>query len=290
MTVVAVRAASGRASSSVPKAGRGMPSWPWALASAALVLAVWCGLRLWPSAWALEPVKFYPVVVNAVLLWVFAASLRQPVPFIERLARRDSPYMLPHARRYVRRLTGVWCVFFAANGLVAVWTALQPDAGLWAFYNGVLSYLLVGALLVGERLFRRHAMADAQRYMPEPLWLPEAAPASAEAAGACGGSARALLKVGDLPQFDGHFDGAALLPGVTLIDWGVALGRARFAIAEPLAGIPRAKFMRPVLPGADLEACLLWLPAERLLHTAFRSAEGLHAEVRLTFQGAAAHA
>lgn len=100
------------------------------------------------------PLKLYPVVVNATLLAVFAASLVRPPTVIERLARLSDPSLPAAAIPYVTRVTRVWCAFFVANGAIALWTALAASDAVWALYNGAIAYVLIGALLLGERLVR----------------------------------------------------------------------------------------------------------------------------------------
>ena len=113
------------------------------------------------SANALLPLKLYPVLVNAVLLAVFLASLRHPPSAIERLARLREPELPPHAVRYTRRVTQVWAVFFFVNGAIALVTALWASDAAWALYNGLVAYLLIGLLfgiewLVRQRVRRAH--------------------------------------------------------------------------------------------------------------------------------------
>lgn len=125
------------------------PVWLAAGAGAALLAA--CA---WLANDAL-PLKLYPVLVNAVLLAVFAISLRFPPTVIERLARLREPDLPPSGVRYTRRVTQVWCGFFAFNGSIALATALWASDAIWALYNGLLAYLLMGLLFTGEWLVRR---------------------------------------------------------------------------------------------------------------------------------------
>jgi uncharacterized membrane protein len=104
-------------------------------------------------------VLWYPVAVNLALLSVFAVSLRFPPPIIERLARLREPHLDAGGVRYTRRVTQVWCVFFAANAAAAAVTAARGDRAVWAFYNGFLAYALMGALFLGEWLVRRRVRA-----------------------------------------------------------------------------------------------------------------------------------
>ena len=99
-------------------------------------------------------VLFYPVLVNAVLLTVFAASLWRPPTVIERIARLREPKLPPAAVVYTRRVTIVWSVFFALNGSAALYTAVATPLETWALYNGFIAYLLIGALFFTELAIR----------------------------------------------------------------------------------------------------------------------------------------
>jgi len=104
---------------------------------------------------AVLPLKLYPVLVNGVLLGVFGASLYWPPSAIERLARLSEPNLPPAGVAYTRAVTQVWCGFFAVNGLLALATALWASAEIWALYNGLIAYVLIGLLFGGEWLLRQ---------------------------------------------------------------------------------------------------------------------------------------
>ncbi len=122
------------------------------------LLASWTGHSL--------PLRFYPVLVNGVFLTVFAYSLIVPPSTIERLARLKEPNLPAAAIPYTRRVTQVWCIFFALNGSMALYTALFSSLSQWSFYNGFLAYLLMGLLFAGEYCarcyFKRHHGSSAQ--------------------------------------------------------------------------------------------------------------------------------
>ena len=103
----------------------------------------------------LLPLKLYPVLVNAVLACVFAVSLRHPPTAIERLARLREPELPPRALRYTRRVTQVWLGFFVLNGAIALATAMWASDAVWALYNGLIAYLLIGLLFGVEWLVRQ---------------------------------------------------------------------------------------------------------------------------------------
>ncbi len=98
--------------------------------------------------------QFYPVAVNLCMLCVFSFSLKQPQSIIERLARLHEPDLPPSGVRYTRQVTKVWCVFFTLNASIAFYTCFLP-VKLWALYNGLISYLLIGALFGAEWLVRQ---------------------------------------------------------------------------------------------------------------------------------------
>lgn len=111
------------------------------------------------AADAVQPLKFYPVLVNAGLLALFGASLVQGPTVIERLARLREPDLPPAAVHYTRRVTQVWCAFFLANGSMAAITALWADTATWALYNGLLAYGLMALLFAGEWCVRQRVRA-----------------------------------------------------------------------------------------------------------------------------------
>ncbi|WP_341503727.1 hypothetical protein [Gallaecimonas sp. GXIMD4217] len=100
-------------------------------------------------------IKLYPVAMNLGLLLVFAWSLHRPPSLIERLARLKEPELDQRGVAYTRQVTQIWCGFFVVNGLVALATVLAGDDELWALYNGLVSYALMGMLLGGEWLYRK---------------------------------------------------------------------------------------------------------------------------------------
>lgn len=109
------------------------------------------------------PLKLYPALVNTCLLMVFGASLLRPPTVIERLARLSEPLLPNAALPYVRKVTWLWCLFFVFNGGVALATALWASDRVWLLYNGLLAYLLMGALFAAEWLVRRRVRARSVR-------------------------------------------------------------------------------------------------------------------------------
>jgi len=61
---------------------------------------------------------------------------------------------------WCRMWTRIWCAFFVVNGALALALALAAPLSWWAFYNGLLAYMLIGALLGTEWVLRRRRFPD----------------------------------------------------------------------------------------------------------------------------------
>jgi uncharacterized membrane protein len=123
----------------------------WLVAAAgALLLGVAASVQ---GSWM--PLKLYPVLVSAVLLAVFASSLRFPPTVVERIARIREPQLPPAGVAYTRKVTVAWCAFFIANGSVSAATAVWGSDRSWFLYNGLLAYLLIGLFFGVEWTIRQ---------------------------------------------------------------------------------------------------------------------------------------
>jgi len=153
-SVLLVRLLWGSAAQPVPAANnRPAGIWrnPQNLVAGILLLAMFLYTLGTNSADAL---RLYPVIISFSLLGGFAHSLRHPPSAIERIARLTHPALPPAAIVYTRKVTLVWCCFFLCNGTIALYTSLFASLQTWTFYNGLIAYLLIGALLGGEYLYR----------------------------------------------------------------------------------------------------------------------------------------
>lgn len=103
--------------------------------------------------------RFYPVVINLTLAGVFAFTLRNPPPMIERISVARGMVVSGPGIRYVRVLTAVWVGYFVVGAAIAAATALFASWSIWALYNGFLSYLLIGLFLGVEVIYRRRYKA-----------------------------------------------------------------------------------------------------------------------------------
>ena len=97
--------------------------------------------------------RLYPVLMVAVALAVFTVSLWR-TPLVEVFARRMGETLDARGVAYCRRVTVVWTVFLSMH-LVVTFLTVFASYETWALYNGVIAYLMMGALFAGEWLFRR---------------------------------------------------------------------------------------------------------------------------------------
>ena len=110
------------------------------------------------SVFFLSDAKFlYPVIVNAFLAITFFASLNK-TPMITRFAMMQRGGLDDRGLKYTRKLTKIWCVFFVLNAAISYGLSLIQNKNAWAIYTGALAYVLVGALISGEILYRRFVL------------------------------------------------------------------------------------------------------------------------------------
>ncbi|WP_445114970.1 septation protein IspZ [Acinetobacter sp. WZC-1] len=116
--------------------------------------AILCGslsLLLKDHAW----LKMYPVFMSVGALMIFAGTLIRPPSMIERFARLAEPELPASGVAWTRNITVVWCIFFTLNAMIALATVLFAPMQVWVIYNGFISYLLMGMLLLGEFILRK---------------------------------------------------------------------------------------------------------------------------------------
>ena len=84
-------------------------------------------------------------------------SLLKRPTVIERIATIEYKGALPTSvANYCRRLTVIWVFFFLVNGMIAIWTVVAGTKEIWAWYNGVISYVCIASLFFGERIVRKY--------------------------------------------------------------------------------------------------------------------------------------
>lgn len=98
--------------------------------------------------------KSYPTIISLILLIVFGYTLLAPPSMVERIAKFAGSKFSDRTAPYTRKVTIVWCVFFAVNAFVSGWISVSGSMEAWAFYNGFFAYVIMGALFATELVVR----------------------------------------------------------------------------------------------------------------------------------------
>jgi len=109
------------------------------------------------GAWIHQSVtiKLLPIAIHSGLFVLFWQSLRAGKPLIEQFARLDFPDMPDGIPEYCSNVTKIWTAFFAFNIFLCLILAIWASDEIWAVYNGLIVYGLIGLLVVGEYVWRR---------------------------------------------------------------------------------------------------------------------------------------
>ena len=100
--------------------------------------------------------KVLPVLIQLMLMYFFGRTLLKGKgpSFIESFVRLEFPEFQPGISEYCRQLTILWAGFFAFNAIMCVALAIWGADFWWTLYNGVFIYLMIGALMIGEYIYR----------------------------------------------------------------------------------------------------------------------------------------
>ena len=96
-----------------------------------------------------------PVIISFFLLVSFTLTLKKPPSMIERFARLLDPDLPDEEVLYCERVTQVWIVFFAFNGIVAEVFVLREDVAGWALFTGLIAYIIMGIIFTVEYIVRK---------------------------------------------------------------------------------------------------------------------------------------
>jgi len=99
--------------------------------------------------------QLLPVLVNLYLLASFGSSLVAGPPMIERFARLIEGDLPAFTHPYCRKVTALWCLFFAANAALIGYLAFFASLEWWTLYTGLLFYLVLAGLQAIEFVVRK---------------------------------------------------------------------------------------------------------------------------------------
>ncbi len=107
------------------------------------------------------------IALNLMLSSVFAVTLRRgETPLIVRMAELDDGALTPQFRRYLRGLTHVWAIFFAAMAGLSLLLMLYAPFEWWSLFVNVLTWPLIGVMFACEWAVRRVAFRKLPAHTP----------------------------------------------------------------------------------------------------------------------------
>ncbi|HTP63310.1 MAG TPA: hypothetical protein VMJ14_14655 [Burkholderiales bacterium] len=120
--------------------------------AAALIAILFGTLVLSPRLLLFAP----PVLINAALGAVFAASLRPGrTPVICIFASLEHGELPADLARHARLITWFWALLLAAIGIISLLLAALAPMETWSLFVNVVSYAMIATLFTGEYLYRR---------------------------------------------------------------------------------------------------------------------------------------
>ena len=102
----------------------------------------------------LELVKLYPVMVSFFFFCVFFLSTFQKKTIIQKFAEQSEGKLSPIIEKYTRNLTYVWSFVIFCNFVISLVTVFMSEK-IWIAYNGCLSYILIGGVVIIEYFLRK---------------------------------------------------------------------------------------------------------------------------------------
>ncbi len=98
--------------------------------------------------------KLYPVLMNASVCAIFALSLRK-TPLMAKFAKKiRKEHLDEKTLTYTRNATKAWAIFMLLNTLASLITVFLSNK-IWTIYNGFISYVLIGIMMLVEYIIRK---------------------------------------------------------------------------------------------------------------------------------------
>ncbi|MBU04555.1 MAG: hypothetical protein CL877_00955 [Dehalococcoidales bacterium] len=99
-------------------------------------------------------IQYLPVIYSGLFFLAFGSTILHPPSMIEVFARAIAPSLSPKEVSYCKTITFIWILFFAINGLISAITVCCATFKFWAYYNGLISYILMFLIFASEFLYR----------------------------------------------------------------------------------------------------------------------------------------
>jgi len=119
-------------------------------------------------------IKLYPALADLAFLTIWVTSFFFPPPlayyFID-IFDKSMKTVIPQKRfeLYCFRATLVWCVYFIADGIIAVLTVTvyYHLEFIWIIYNAVITYIIMGLIFAGEYIILKLKLKKYSRKLAE---------------------------------------------------------------------------------------------------------------------------
>jgi len=101
-------------------------------------------------------VKLLPAFINMALFAMFTHSIIHPPSIIETFATAMAKTRLGKDQvSYCRKVTAMWSTFFILDLALVVYVALFRPMLDWAIVTGVVNYILIAFIFLGELAYRK---------------------------------------------------------------------------------------------------------------------------------------
>jgi|SRR6516162_5830855 len=127
-------------------------------------------LERWVDAGLIAASGLPHALIYAALLALFARTLRPGRdPLVTALSRRMYAVVPEEMAIYTRRVTWVWCTFFAAQLATSLALLLFAPLVVWSFFVNVLNLPLLALMFIGEHTCRPFLLRNAPRHSLDDL-------------------------------------------------------------------------------------------------------------------------
>ncbi|MFL0809891.1 MAG: hypothetical protein K6L76_05700 [Agarilytica sp.] len=138
----------------------GLKSGNWVTWLILFIVAVFASVMQWfHSAIFIMyiPLVFVPLLIG----WGFARTLLPgQVPLVTEIGEKARGPLSESMRRYTRVVTQMWAVCLISMAVWGLLLAIFGHETVWVTFTGMLNYMIVGILFVGEFVYRKFRFKD----------------------------------------------------------------------------------------------------------------------------------
>jgi uncharacterized membrane protein len=114
--------------------------------------------------------KLLPSLTSLWLLATFGATLRREPSLVAQFASAMHDGFPDFLLPYCRKVTALWCAYFAINAAVGAVLAFEAPDEVWAWYTGFLSYVVIAVMAVGEYVFHKSRFRYYEDGWTDSIW------------------------------------------------------------------------------------------------------------------------